>query len=64
MLPNTKTNATLDPDAVGTMVPVALDAVSGGSTALAAGTKIGDYLSDIAAAPPAAFSSILCIEQI
>ena len=54
VLPNTKTNATLDPDAVGTMVPVALDAVSGGSTALAAGTKIGDYLSDIAAAPPAA----------
>lgn len=54
VLSKTKTNAAFDPDAVGTIVPVALDAVSGGSGALAAATKMASDLSDIAAAPPAA----------
>ena len=53
MLSKTKTNA-FDPDAVGTIAPLALDAVSGGSAALAAATKTLGDLSDIAAAPPAA----------
>ena len=53
VLSKTKTNA-FDPDAVGTIAPLALDAVSGGSAALAAATKTLGDLSDIAAAPPAA----------
>jgi hypothetical protein len=50
----TKTTAAFDPDAVGTIVPVALDAVSGGSAALAAVTTMSGDLLDIASAPPAA----------
>ena len=50
----TKTTAAFDPDAVWTIVPVALDAVSGGSAALAAVTTMSGDLLDIASAPPAA----------